>query len=115
MVHPRHRLDDAFQTPVRFSLMAALGTRDEVDFRTLRELLESDDSTLSKAISHLERAGYVKVTKGYAGTRPRTRVTATAKGSSAFRTHVRALQEIASPASPTDSQELGWRLSSHSS
>jgi DNA-binding MarR family transcriptional regulator len=101
MVHPRHRLDDAFQTPVRFSLMAALGGRDEVDFRTLRELLETDDSALSKAISHLEQAAYVKVTKGYVGNRPRTWVASTAKGANAFRTHVLALQEIVS--SPEES------------
>jgi DNA-binding MarR family transcriptional regulator len=99
MAHPRHRLDDAFQTPVRFSLMAALGGRAEVDFRTLRDLLETDDSALSKAISHLENAGYVKVTKGYAGSRPRTWVAATVRGSAAFERHVEALQAIAAGSS----------------
>lgn len=95
MPHPRHRLDDAFQTPVRFSLMAALGQQTEADFRTLRDLIETDDSALSKAIAYLENAKYVKVTKGYASNRPRTWVTATTKGSNAFRRHVHALHEIA--------------------
>ena len=76
--------------------MAALGSRTEVDFRTLRDLIEADDSALSKAISHLEHAKYVKVTKGFAGNRPRTWVEATAKGHSTFRKHVAALQKIAS-------------------
>lgn len=57
MAHPRHRLDDAFQTPIRFSLIAALGIRTEIDVRTLRELLEGDDSVLSRTISYLEQTG----------------------------------------------------------
>lgn len=99
MAHPRHELDAAFLTPVRFSLMAALGRRTEVDFGTLRDLLEADDSSMSKAISHLEQAGYVKATKGYAGNRPRTWITATSKGTAAFARHVAALRAI------TDTEE----------
>lgn len=95
MAHPRHRLDDALQTPIRFSLMAALGHRNEIDFSTLRDLLEADDSALSKAISHLERAGYVKVTKGYVGNRPRTWIESTAKGRRAYGAHMLALRAIA--------------------
>lgn len=95
MAHPRHRWDESFQTPVRFSLMAALDTRKEVDFRTLRDVLETDDSALSKAISYLEHASYVKVIKGYADNRPRTWVVATAKGARAFQQHLLAIQEIA--------------------
>lgn len=94
MAHPRHRLDEAFQTPIRLSLMAALGRENEFDFRTLRELLEADDSVLSKSVSHLERAGYVKVIKGYVGSRPRTWVTSTAKGRRAYHEHLRALHAI---------------------
>lgn len=94
MSHPRHRLDDAFLTPIRLSLMAALGTEKELDFRTLRELLETDDSTVSKAVSHLERVGYVKITKGYVGKRPRTWVRATAEGHRAYHGHLLALHAI---------------------
>lgn len=94
MTHPRHRLDDAFQTPIRLSLMAALGKENELDFRTLRELLETDDSNVSKAVSHLERTGYVKVTKGYVGNRPRTWVRTTSKGHRAYSDHLLALHAI---------------------
>lgn len=95
MPHPRHELDAAFQTPIRFSLMAALGRRTEVDFPSLRDLLEADDSSLSKAISHLEKVGYVKARKGYVGNRPRTWVEATQKGHRAFSRHLAALRAIA--------------------
>ena len=93
MVHPRHALDPAFQTPLRLSLMAALGA-DELDFTALKQLLETSDSQLSKAIFSLEESRYVEVRKGYLGTRPRTWVTATAAGRRAFARHLAALAEI---------------------
>jgi DNA-binding MarR family transcriptional regulator len=94
MSHPRHGLDVAFQTPIRFSLMAALGSKTEIDFATLRDLLEVDDSVLSKAASYLEKAGYLRVTKGYVGNRPRTWIASTAKGHRAYRDHLLALRAI---------------------
>lgn len=95
MAHPRHGWDEAFQTPIRFSLMAALGRDAQIDFRTLRELLEAGDSVLSKAITHLTRAGYVKVTKDAVGNRPRTWVQPTAEGHRAYTEHLAALRAIA--------------------
>ena len=92
--HPRLRLDEHLSTPVRLSLLAALAAGNEADFASLREILEIGDSALSKALSHLERAGYVKVRKGYVGSRPRTWARATTRGRHAFAVHVRALQDI---------------------
>ena len=94
MAHPRLRLDDAFQTPIRFSVMAAPGRKTEIDFRTLRDLLEAGDSVLSKAVAHLERVGYVKVTKGYVGDRPGTWIESTSKGHRAYQEHLLALRAI---------------------
>ncbi len=93
MPHPRHGLDAAFQTPLRLSLMAALG-REEIDFGALREALETSDSQLSKAITALEHAGYIVVRKGHLGNRPRTWVAATVNGRRAFGRHLAALAEI---------------------
>lgn len=101
MIHPRHRLDEAFQTPIRFSLMAALGRRTEIDFGTLRDLIESSDSVLSKALTHLDQAGYIKVRKGYVGNRPRTWIQTTAKGNRAYQAHLVALRAIIDDASPS--------------
>ena len=98
--HPRHDLDDALLTPLRFSVMAALRAEVEVDFATLRDVLETDDSALSKAISTLAAAGYLAVRKGYLGNRPRTWLTATADGVAAMRIHVAALQAIAAGLPP---------------
>ena len=92
--HPRHQLDDTLLTPVRYSTMAALGNGSEVDFATLRDLIETDDSSLSKAVSRLETTGYVAVRKGYVANKPRTWVRATAAGLKALRVHSAALHAI---------------------
>jgi DNA-binding MarR family transcriptional regulator len=94
-MHPRHSLDDALLTPLRFSVMAALATDVEIDFAALRDLLEAEDSALSKAISHLGGVGYLAVRKGFVANRPRTWVKATPTGKAAMRIHVAALQAIA--------------------
>ena len=92
--HPRVRLDDNFSTPIRFSLIAALGDGVELDFATLAEVLQSNDSVLSKAIAHLSAVGYVSVRKAQSGRRTRTWVRSTITGRKAFAAHVRALREI---------------------
>ncbi|WP_313354805.1 transcriptional regulator [Microbacterium sp.] len=97
--HPRLRLDDSFASPIRFSLMAALGDDLELDFATLGSILQVSDSALSKAISALEAERYVQVRRGRAGSRPRTWVAGTAEGRHAFQAHLDALRAIV---------EFGW-------
>ena len=65
MAHPRHKLDDAFLTPVRLSLMAALPKEVELDFASLRTIIEVEDSVLSKGIAHLEKLGWPVTLKPY--------------------------------------------------
>jgi DNA-binding MarR family transcriptional regulator len=60
----------------------------------LREILHCADSPLSKAISHLESAGYVHARKDRLGARPRTWVRSTPQGRAAFSAHLQALREI---------------------
>ncbi|WP_217183616.1 transcriptional regulator [Streptomyces sp. AC495_CC817] len=92
--HPRTRLDDNFASPIRFSLMASLGEGLELDFATLAEILQANDSALSKAIAHLQKAGYISARRLQVGSRPRTWVRSTTIGVSAFDGHLRALREI---------------------
>ncbi|HEY6424184.1 MAG TPA: transcriptional regulator [Pseudonocardiaceae bacterium] len=56
--------------------------------------------SFSTQVSTLEAAGYVKVTKGYAGKRPRTWLSLTRDGRAAFTAHVGALQATATAALP---------------
>ena len=94
MSHPRHRLDELIHTPVRLSIMAALDAADRVHFGLLRDTVEVSDSLLSKHIVSLEDAGYVTVTKGYQGRRPRTWYALTPAGRAAFATYLATLNEI---------------------
>ncbi|HWU29653.1 MAG TPA: transcriptional regulator [Microbacterium sp.] len=102
MTHPRHRLDDVIHSPVRLSVMAALRHADAVHFGLLRDTVEVSDSLLSKHLASLEAAGYVEVTKGYAGRRPRTWYSLTTEGREAFDAYITALREIVdAPESPS--------------
>lgn len=103
--HPRHRLDEAIHAPVRLSVMAALATADRIDFRYLRDLVQVSDSLLSKHMSLLEEAGYVQVTKGYQGKRPRTWFSLTGPGKAAFDQYRAALQEIIGTGTPGQDSE----------
>ena len=68
--HARHRLDEVIHAPVRFSIVATLAAVDEAEFALVRDEVEVSDSVLSKQVSTLEQAGYVRVRKGYVGKRP---------------------------------------------
>jgi len=93
--HPRHALDDLLAHPVRFSISALLFAASKVEFSFARDHVEVTDSMLSKQVSLLEQAGYVKVDKGFVGKRGRTWLSLTRDGRRAFERHVAALREIA--------------------
>lgn len=99
MSHPRHRLDEVIHTPVRLSIMAALESAERVHFGLLRDTVEVSDSLLSKHIVSLEVAGYVEVTKGHVGRRPRTWYALTERGREAFAVYLATLDEIVGRAS----------------
>jgi DNA-binding MarR family transcriptional regulator len=95
MTHPRHRLDPVIHSPARFSIVAALMSADRVEFRFVRDAVELSDSALSQHVTSLEQAGYVKVTKGQVGRRPRTWLALTPAGREAFTAHLAVLNQIA--------------------
>lgn len=99
MTHPRRSLDEVLNSPIRYSVVAALAVGDRVEFRFIRDAVEVSDSVLSKMVATLEDAGYVTVERTFVGRRRRTYLTLTARGRTAFQTHTRALQDIAEGAS----------------
>jgi len=88
-------LDDLLGHPVRFSVMALLAAASKAEFRFVRDHVEVTDSMLSKQMSLLHEAGYVKVDKGHVGKMPRTWLSLTTEGRQAFDRHLAALREIA--------------------
>ena len=93
--HPRFDLAPELAHHVRFSIVAALAAVENLAFADLRDAVEVSDSVLSKQISELEKAGFVQVSKGFMGKRPRTTLSLTKDGLRRWRDHVEALRQIA--------------------
>jgi len=90
-------LNNVIHQPIRLKMMAslvALSDREKVEFTHLRDLLKATDGNLGAHLIKLEEAGYVKVDKTFVGRKPKTYISATSKGRSAFEDHVEALKKI---------------------
>lgn len=88
LIHPRARLQ----------LMALLVGVSELEFATARETLDVSDSVLSKHLSILAEAGYVRLRKAAVEGRQRTWIAITGTGRDIFRGHVRALESLVAAA-----------------
>ncbi|AMM21429.1 ArsR family transcriptional regulator [Frondihabitans sp. PAMC 28766] len=93
--HPRHRLSDVLQNPIRFSIAAALDRAERLSFAEVRDAVEITDSALSKQVALLEAAGYLVVKKGFVGKTPRTTLALSAAGRRGWKAHLAALRDIA--------------------
>jgi DNA-binding MarR family transcriptional regulator len=90
-------IDAIINQPVRLRIMAslvALEPKDEVDFTHVRDLLDVTDGNLGAHLQKLEEAGYIRVNKTFVGRKPRTFLSASARGRRAFEEHVEALYAI---------------------
>ena len=91
------RIDEVIHQSLRLQIMASLITldpRQSVDFVYLRDLLKATDGNLGAHLEKLEAARYVKIEKTFVARKPRTFISATAKGRAAFEEHVAALKTI---------------------
>lgn len=87
-------LDPVIHAPKRLAAMAVLASASQVSFAFLRDHLGLSDSDLSKQMSALEAAGYVKVTKSGRGRGGSTTFTLTRTGRTAYQRHRAALQAL---------------------
>jgi DNA-binding MarR family transcriptional regulator len=94
MSHPAIELDDIIHQRVRLGILAVLFETPRVEFKFLKETLGQTDGNISRHLSVLEQAGFVKITKGFEGKRPRTWAAATKLGRDAFRAEIRSLKRI---------------------
>ncbi|WP_377639740.1 transcriptional regulator [Oryzobacter terrae] len=87
-------LDPLIHAPTRLQLVTSLAAVSEAEFATLRDALGVSDSVLSKHVSALADAGYVRSRKGVHAGRRTTWVGLTDAGHRALRGHVAALRRL---------------------
>ena len=88
------QLDPLIHAPARLQVVTTLSAVSEAEFVTLRTALDVSDSVLSKHISALAGAGYVRSRKSVRAGRRTTWVALTTAGRQALREHVAALREL---------------------
>ncbi len=92
--HPSRRINETVHQRVRLGILAVLSEVERADFTFIRRELDVTDGNLSGHLQVLEEAGYVKVSKTFEGKKPRTWVSATAKGRAALGAEVAILREL---------------------
>lgn len=85
-------LDPLLHSELRLAVMSILATVDEADFVYIKEKTGGTAGNLSVQIDKLQKAGYIDVTKGFEGKRPRTVCHITDKGQEAFVNYYNALK-----------------------
>lgn len=86
-------LDPLLHSQLRLAVMSILMNIEEADFVYLRTKTESTAGNLSIQLDKLSNAGYITVTKGYEGKRPRTTCRVTPAGRHAFESYVDDLKQ----------------------
>jgi len=109
VTHPSRRLDDAVHQRTRLGILAVLCESGRADFAYLRDTLELTDGNLSRNISRLEHAGYVRVEKVLEGRRVRTWLAATRAGQGALDAEIAALSEIINGLNTRSPRRIGPR------
>ena len=87
-------LDPLIHAPTRLQMLSTLSAVSEAEFATLRAALDVSDSVLSKHISTLADAGYVRSRKSVRAGRRTTWIGLTSVGRKALREHVAALRQL---------------------
>lgn len=89
-------LNMVLHPPARLQIAAVLGKVTDMEFATLRDIVEVSDSVLSKHLAALNDAGFIALRKAALDGRQRTWVSLTKAGRRAFASHLAALQQLAS-------------------
>ncbi len=88
--------DEIIHQTIRLKIMSALNAIGvaPLEFVRLKDIVGATDGNLGAHIATLEKAGYIAVEKDFNGKKPRTRVTITRAGQSAFARHVAYLRDV---------------------
>ena len=92
--NPALDVDDVVHQRVRLAILVVAHEASRVEFTYLRDALDLTAGNLSRHLSTLADAGLVRLTKDERGTRPRTWVRLTPKGSRALAREMSLLREL---------------------
>ncbi len=86
-------VDRVVHEPARLAILTVLASAEEVQFKFLEEALGLTRGNLSSHVSKLEDAGYLTVTKAFAGRLPVTSYRITPRGRKALEAYRAAMLE----------------------
>lgn len=86
-------LDPLLHSRLRLAVMSILMNVDEADFVFIKEKTEATAGNLSVQLDKLSAEGYITVTKGFVGKKPRTVCKVTKRGRNAFEEYVATLRQ----------------------
>jgi len=87
-------IDETIHQRTRLAIMASLAGVNDLTFNELKADLGLSDGNLSAHATALERVGYLRITKAFAGRKPRTTLALTPRGRAALQKYVTMLQGI---------------------
>lgn len=86
-------LDPLLHSRLRLAVMSILMNVDGADFVFIKEKTEATAGNLSVQLDKLSAEGYITVTKGFVGKKPRTVCKVTDRGRNAFEEYVATLRQ----------------------
>jgi DNA-binding MarR family transcriptional regulator len=89
-------LDKVIHEPARLGILTILYTIKKANFTYLKQKLDLSDGNISTHLRTLENSGYIKFTKSFVNRMPRTTYMITEKGITAFKEHIKKLEQIIS-------------------
>ncbi|MDO1449006.1 transcriptional regulator [Rhodocytophaga aerolata] len=87
-------INKAFESKARLGIMSVLMVNEQLDFNSLKELLDLTDGNLASHLKALEEGEYIAVNKQFVGRKPNTTYRATDIGKKAFEAHLHALEML---------------------
>lgn len=85
-------LNPLLHSELRLAVMSILLSVESADFVYLKELTGATAGNLSVQIDKLQKAGYIRIEKGFKGKMPRTTCAITPEGVTAFEEYVEAIK-----------------------
>ena len=92
--HPASALDEVVHQRVRLGILAVTQEARRVEFGFLRTALDLTPGNLGQHLTVLEKAGLIRIEKGYENNRPRTWVTLTPSGQAGLRHEIAHLKQL---------------------